>query len=138
MPSLSEMLAEKKRKEAEALQKVEEAKKAKESAKKALQHDLPHAVIPTLPAPAIGTEQSLQDTDIQPIKTSMGHGPWVEATSKEITIDTLRGLYWMATKDHIGDKKASRSKLKGWLNSLLLTKDGMRTFLKSLEQFVFS
>jgi hypothetical protein len=57
---------------------------------------------------------------------------------KEITIDTLRGLYWMATPEHVGDKKMPRGQLKSKLNDLLLTKAGMRMFLKSLEEFVFS
>jgi len=60
------------------------------------------------------------------------------SSGKEITIDTLRGLYWMATLDHVGDKKTPRGPLKRKLNDLLLTKEGMRTLLKSLEEYVFS
>jgi len=61
-----------------------------------------------------------------------------EASSKEITMDTLRGLYWMASTDHIGDKKATRGQLKRKLNDLMSTKAGFQQFLKSLQEYVFS
>lgn len=62
----------------------------------------------------------------------------VDIPPVEIPIDALRGLYWMATPDHVGDKKATRGQMKRKVNDTLLTKEGMRTFLQSLEKFVFS
>ena len=58
--------------------------------------------------------------------------------SPEISIDTLRGLYWLATAEHVGDKKATRGEMKRRLKGLLLTPAGMRTLLNSLEKHVFS
>ena len=118
MPSLSEMLAEKKRVDAELAQKAEEAKKAEIKA-------LPGKVVskPIHPAPI--EVEVLQDAT----------GP---VSSKEINMDTLRGLYWLATAEHVGDKKATRGQLKHKLNDILLTKDGMRALLKSLQEFVFT
>jgi len=59
-------------------------------------------------------------------------------SDREITLDTLRGLYWLATPDHVSDKKASAADLKAKLADLLQTKNGMRTLLRSLDKFVFS
>jgi hypothetical protein len=65
--------------------------------------------------------------------------------AKEITIDTLRGLYWMASADHLGPKeyfpdgkKATKPEVKRRLNDLLHTYEGVGAFLKSLQEFVFS
>jgi len=82
------------------------------------------------------SQPTLQDHELEQVTESSI--PDTILVSKEITIDTLRGLYWMATPDHVGDKKTARGPLKRKLNDLLLTKDGMRTFLKSLEEHVFS
>jgi len=113
MPSLREM----------ALQRQqEEARKAPEVKEVISQ---PITTVPIHPAPEL--EQ-----------ISARGSEAIKEPAKEITMDTLRGLYWLATPEHIGDKKASRSQLKGRLNDILLTKDGMRTFLASLEKHVFS
>ena len=64
--------------------------------------------------------------------------PEPEESSREITLDTLRGLYWLATPNHVTDKKSSAADLKVKLSDLLQSKDGMRTLLRSLDKFVFS
>ena len=70
-----------------------------------------------------------EENEAQPAPDEMEHG---------ITLDTLRGLYWLTTRDHITDKKSSAAELKEKLSDLLQTKDGMRTLLRSLDKFVFS
>jgi len=117
MPSLREMMLLKQQEEAAAQAKLDAARVVKPVAP---------VEIETAPAQVEAPEQ-------EPMPVEQ-----VQESTKGISMDTLRGLYWLATADHVGDKKATRGQLKRKLNDLLLTKDGMRVLLRSLEQFVFS
>ncbi|HME56645.1 MAG TPA: hypothetical protein VKM55_30875 [Candidatus Lokiarchaeia archaeon] len=126
MPSLRELMIQKQQEEAAKQAEAAKVKQASEVKPAAKPAPKPRATKPRVAIQKAlpGLETSSQVSD---------HG-----ITKEITIDTLRGLYWMATSEHIGDKKTPRGPLKQKLNELLLTKEGMRQFLNSLEQFVFS
>lgn len=119
MPSLRELMLQKQQEEAA---KQAEASKAKEI------KPVEKSVAKQAPKPRVAKPKTVES----PSQVSE------HVITKDITIDTLRGLYWLATTEHVGDKKASRGQMKQRLNDLLLTKDGMRTLLKSLEEFVFS
>ena len=112
MPSLSEMLAEQERKELEAAAKAEAA----------------------APLPAAAPVRAKKSPPVLPPVEELEE----PESSKKISSDTLRGLYWLATTDHVGDKKATRAQLKRKVRDRLLTMDGMRVLLNSLEKFVFS
>jgi hypothetical protein len=112
MPSLSEMLAEQEQKEDAAKETKAPAKKSKTTKPKVQENQIDEPLVQEVMAQA--------------------------SLPKEITIDAYRGLWWLATDEHVGDKKMTRGQIKGKLKDRLLSKEGMRTLLKSLEEYVFS